>query len=525
MQVDKQFMENNQNKENTDAIKIFSAGQIKKLDLITIEEEPISSLDLMERAAGKFSNFVLPYTTKATEVVIFCGPGNNGGDGLVVARLLHLKKTKVTVYWCKISSKVSPEFEENYNRLLWLKSISIIPIEENGSFPEIEKDALIIDAILGSGLSRSVEGYWGKLIDFINGQGKWRFSIDIPSGMFPDEPTEGTSIHANYTYTFELPKLAFFFPENADRLGQWEVGKIGLLPSGIERLTTENYQLTALMVAKRIRKRGKFDHKGKWGHALLVAGSKGMMGAAVLAAKASLRSGPGLLSLYIPGCGYDIIQSAAPEALAISDPIPERITKLDSLSLEKYSAIGIGCGIGTANITAKTVATFLEKMSKPLVIDADALNIIAEKPSLLDHIPAGSILTPHPGEFDRLFEFKGNSFERLKKLRVKAVEHSLYIVLKGAYSCLATPDGNCYFNNTGNPGMATGGSGDVLTGIITGLLAQGYSSFDAAIIGVWIHGLAGDLAATEWGYESLTAGDIIKYIGNAFKNLHQIQQK
>ncbi len=498
-------------------MKIFSVEQIRQLDQYTIQNEPISSIDLMERAARAFSNwFVAKFPDRNKKICIFCGPGNNGGDGLAVARMLSHDFYEVHVYLLKIGNSQSPDFTANLERLKKDRSCQIIEIKENNELPVLPENATIIDAIFGSGLSRPVKGFWADFLTFLNQQNSIRFAIDMPSGMFADRPTEGIAFQADFTFSFEMPKLAFLFPENDHWVGKWSTGSIGLSKEFINREITYWNIVDPTMVKAIYRPRKKFAHKGTYGHALLIMGSYGKVGAALLSAKAALSSGVGLLSIHPPKCAYSILQTAVPEAMLSVDKHDALITEIGE-DLTQYKSIAIGCGIGTDEMTASALVHVLENANYPIVLDADALNIISKNKNLFQKIPQGSILTPHPKEFERLFGKTANSFEQHILLRNKAKELGIYIVLKGAYTAIACPDGTCYFNNTGNPGMATGGSGDVLTGILVGLLTQGYTPFETCILGVWLHGLAGDLAAKNLSQEAMIAGDIVAYLGDAFQ--------
>ncbi len=499
-------------------MKICSADQIREIDQYTIEQEPISSLRLMERAASAFTQWVVAaFPDNRLPVHIVCGIGNNGGDGLVAARLLHHAGYEVAVHICALSPKGSPDFEANRKRLPGHGAIEVQVLEEGAAWPAIPADALLIDALFGSGLNRPVEGYWAQLLDYLNSLQATRIAIDIPSGVFADSPTTTPSFQADYTFSFEVPKLAFVFPENAHRVGQWTVGSIGLHPEALARAEVQTYYLTAGLAAPCLRKRTKFSHKGTHGHALLVMGSYGKMGAALLAAKAALRSGAGLVSLHIPKTGYAIIQTALPEAMVSLDTHELQYSEVPDITA--YQAVGAGCGLGQGDLTADALFQLISQMEKPMVLDADALNLLARQPEQLRAVPQHSLLTPHPKEFERLFGASGNDFERHQLLLRKAAELQLIIVLKGAHTCIALPDGRSYFNSTGNPGMATGGSGDVLAGLLTGLLAQGYAPADAALLGVYLHGLAGDCALQAQSQNSLIASDLIAALGTAFKQL------
>jgi NAD(P)H-hydrate epimerase len=499
-------------------MKILTAKQTRALDAYTIEHEPISSIDLMERASSVFVNwFAEKYPRQQRSIHIICGMGNNGGDGLAIARLLHEKTYPVRVSICRFAEKGSDDFEANLARLQDIRSVAVTHIHPDQPLPKIDREEILIDAIFGSGLNRPVQGYWAKLLEHINAEASTIISIDIPSGLFADEATTGTTIQAERTLTFELPKLAFLFPENQDVVGDWEYRSIGLSPEFQEQVDSDFYFIDEGLARSFCRKRHKFDHKGTFGHALLVAGSYGKVGAAILSAKAALRSGLGLLTIHAPRCAYEILQISIPEAMVSIDRHRHFISEWPDL--EKYQSIGIGPGIDQRQTTVDAILGLIGAADLPLVIDADGLNILSKNSQHIGKLPANSILTPHPKEFERLFGKTANSFDRLNLQREQAQRHGIIIVLKGAHTCVALPNGQCYFNSTGNPGMATGGSGDVLTGIITGLLAQQYTPAQAAILGVYLHGLAGDLAAAELEHHSLVAGDLIRYLGKAFMHL------
>ena len=500
-------------------MKIFNVHQIRALDQYTIEQEPIASIDLMERASLTFVKwFTKQFPDRKRVVQVYCGPGNNGGDGLAIARLLSQDHYAVKAYTLGIGNSRSQDCQHNLDRLLKKRSCPVIRVEKGDNFYVIDAGTIVIDAIFGSGLSRPVEGFWADFIRHLNTQQATRVAVDIPSGMFADQPTAGRSIRADFSFSFEMPKLGFMFPENAERVGEWFSGSIGLHSGFIEKEKTSFHFTDRAAVKTLLKPRAKYSHKGTFGHAFLVAGSHGKVGAATLTARGILRSGAGLLTIHAPACAYSILQVSTPEAMVTVDEQNELISTISTGS-SRYSAIGIGPGIGTNKLTAKALGGFLGSYNQPLVLDADALNIIAANKSWLKKIPKRSVLTPHPKEFSRLFGPSANDFARNELQRKKAQSLGLYIILKGANTAIACPDGSCHFNSTGNPGMATGGSGDVLTGIITGLLAQNYSPFEAARIGVYLHGLAGDLAAEQYGYEAMLAGNIIDQIGNAYKRL------
>ncbi len=502
-------------------MKIFTVDQTRRLDQYTIDHEPVPSIELMERASRTFFHwFEKQFQDKHRKVFVFSGPGNNGGDGLAIARMLSRDYYEVKAYLLRIGDKLSEDCASNFKNLRKYRSCPFEEINKGDKMPSLPEGSIVIDAIFGSGLSRSVEGYWAKLIEHLNQQPVTRVSVDIPSGMFADKPTAGVSVLADFTFSFEMPKLGFFFPENLHRVGEWSFDTIGLHADFIKKEETPLHLVDLKMVKPIVRYRKKYDHKGVFGHTLLVAGSYGKIGAAILAARACLRSGAGLVTVHTPKCGYEILQIAIPEAMISVDQDQETVTKIYE-DLSKYKAVAIGCGLGTSEPTAGALADLLKSANQPVVLDADALNLLAGHPNFFKLIPKNSILTPHPKEFERLFGETANSFERNELQRLKARELGVYLILKGAHTAIACPEGQCYFNSTGNPGMATGGSGDVLTGVLAGLLSQGYSPFESCLLGVYLHGLAGDLAAHDLQQEALLASDITDHLGKAFISLKE----
>ena len=471
----------------------------------------------MERASRKFAERIISKFCTIERIAVFAGPGNNGGDALAISRLLISGHYVVDVFIPDFGKTPSECFTVNLNRLKEVTDDSRIKIIYFNLFPSISDYHLIIDGLYGSGLTRPLSGFAADLVRHLNQSGVPIVSIDTPSGLMGEDNTNNDMtaiIKASFTYSFQFPKLSFFFKENEEFTGIWEVLPIGLHPLGIqEKLTRWNY--TEVKTAAGILKvRGKFSHKGTYGHALLVAGSYGKMGAAVLAAKGCLHSGVGLLTVHLPQSGSQIMQTVVPEAMVSIDQSDLLISDI-ALNVP-YKAIGIGPGLGQAPGTVLALKKLLETYKAPIVIDADALNILSSNPELLGLIPENSILTPHPVEFDRLAGVAVSGFERLQNALKFAQNHHVVIVLKGAYTAIVSPDGNCWFNSTGNPGMATGGSGDVLTGILTGLLAQGYPPKETAILGVYLHGLSGDFALLDSSMESIIASDLTMNLGKAF---------
>jgi hydroxyethylthiazole kinase-like uncharacterized protein yjeF len=493
-------------------LKILSSGQIREWDAFTISNEPVASIDLMERACRAFVVWFAEHFNASRRVGVVCGTGNNGGDGLGIARMLREWGYSVQVWIVRGEGSGSADFNTNLERLP--QAISRSDVRQAGDPMVFDDCDIIIDGIFGSGLSRPAEGVFAYAIERINEADTTRIAIDIPSGLLVDGPSRGAIVQAHYTVTFQSPKLAFYLPSSYPFTGEWHVVDIGLLDSFLDSVSTTTYQVQRKDIRRIRKRRSKFGHKGDYGRAVIVAGGYGKMGAAVLCARAALRSGLGLLTLHIPACGYEIVQTAVPEAMARVDAGEHAITELPAIEAD---AVGIGPGIGTADATALAFRRFLEEHRQPMVIDADALNILSANAGMIELVPPKSILTPHPKEFERLAGQWPDDFARLSLVREFARRHNVIVVLKGAYSTIASPDGNVYFNPTGNPGMATGGSGDVLTGILTGILAQGYEPLEAAIMGVYLHGRAGDLAATDKGTEGLIASDLIEYLPQAFR--------
>lgn len=501
-------------------MKILPIEKVREADAYTIKHEPVDSIELMERAARECFKWIFKKLKRGQWVKIFCGPGNNGGDGLACGRLLARKNIPVEIYVVRFTGKESPDFKTNYDRLELVPDIRVFDIEEGEEFPVLEPDDLIVDAMFGSGLSRPVEGLAARVIQHINNSPGVVVAIDIPSGLFSDACTMQQSeniIRADYTLSFQFPKFAFLFSENEQFVGRWEVLPIGLHPDFINEVSVKNHYVENEDIKKAMKPRPRFSHKGTYGHALLLSGSYGKIGAAVMASKACLRAGAGLITAHIPSCGYNIIQTALPEAMVSVDDGDKHITSHPVL--ENYSAIGVGPGLGMEKETQNALKMLIQNSTIPMVIDADALNILGENKTWLSFLPPLSILTPHPKEFERIAGKSGNCFERIDLQREFAIKHNIYVVLKGAYTSTCCPNGSCYFNSTGNPGMATGGAGDVLTGIILGFLAQGYSPKESAIMGVYMHGLAGDYAASRLTEDAMIAGDITEFLTRAFREV------
>lgn len=503
-------------------MKVLTTEQIRELDAYTIENEPISSLDLMERVARTITRAITERWHGATPVKVFCGPGNNGGDGLAVSRLLGEQGYDVEVFLFNTNDHLSHDCATNAQRLKeGVSGVTFHEITQDFTPPILNRDTLVIDALFGTGLNKALTSGFASLVKYINASPAQIVSIDVPSGLMTEDNTYNIKEHiirANLTLTLQLPKLSFFFKETQDFLGKTEVLDIHLSAEGLEGIQERYSVLEEKVIKSWLLPRNRYAHKGLMGHGLLIAGSKGMAGASLLAARACLRSGIGKLTVHVPAVNNEILQLGIPEAVISEDANSNVFSQ--AVMPEEYNAVAIGPGLGQAPATEQA---FIEQISNsrslPLVLDADALNILAVKKSWLEQVPKNSILTPHPKELDRLLGRSENSYQRLNKARERAMHSQVYIIIKGYNTAIITPTGYVYFNPTGNPGMATAGSGDVLTGILLGLLARGYTPEHACCLGVYLHGLAGDIAAEELGEESLIAGDIINYLPKAFKRL------
>lgn len=502
-------------------MKIFTTAQIHELDKYTIEHEPIASLDLMERAARALTQVVVQEWTVATPIVIFAGPGNNGGDALAMARMLSEQNYQVSVYLFNISGHLSADCAANKQRLLDTKlAKNFVEVSTEFDPPVLDSNTLVIDGLFGSGLNKPLAGGFASLVKYINASPSKVVSIDVPSGLMTEDNAynvRANIIRANMTLTLQNPKLSFLFPENQQFVGQLRVLDIKLSKEGIEKIEASFTMIEESDVRERLLTRSPFAHKGQMGTALMIAGCYGMAGAAVLATKACLRAGVGKVVVNSPRRNIPILQTAIPEAVVRSGS--EETIFAETIDTDDYQAMGIGPGLGQSEQTAIALIAQLRRTQCPIVADADAINILANHRAWLQQLPKEIILTPHPKELDRLEGHSADTYERITKACNLAERLKGYVILKGHHTAICCPDGHVMFNTTGNAGMATAGSGDVLTGILTGLLARGYKPQDACIVGVYLHGLAGDLAAKEIGEESLIAGDIIQYIGKAFKRL------
>lgn len=503
-------------------MKIFTSAQIHELDRYTIEHEPIKSVDLMERAAKAITRAVAEEWTTHTPVVVFAGPGNNGGDALAVARLLTNEGYKVRTYLFNITNHLSDDCVTNRQRLLdGRHAKDFTEITAKFDPPELTADTLVIDGLFGSGLNKPLAGGFASLVKYINQSPAKVVSIDVPSGLMSEDNTynvRANIIHATLTLTLHEKKLAFLFGDAQQFIGRLKVLDIRLSQEYIQKTEAQYYVLEESDVRSRLLHRDDFAHKGNMGNALIVAGSYGMSGAAILATRACMRSGAGKITVHTPKKNYGVMQISVPEAVLHMDH--EETAFTEAVDTDGFDALGIGPGLGCQETTAIAMIAQIRRAQCPIVADADALNILASHRAWMQQLPKGIIMTPHPKELDRLTGSPANAdFERLHRTRELAQSLQAYIILKGHNSALCLPDGQVVFNPTGNSGMATAGSGDVLTGIITALLARGYHQQNACIVGMYLHGLAGDIAVKTLGKESLTASDIIDYLPQAFQHL------
>lgn len=504
-------------------MKIFTAAQIRELDNYTIEHEPIKSIDLMERAAKALTRAITQRWPVTVPVVTFAGPGNNGGDALAVSRLLTEQGYQVKTFLFNINGHISADCAENKRRLNDNKKAKGLFTEVTQEFdpPQLGKGILVIDGLFGSGLNKPLNGGFASLVKYINASHAEVVSIDIPSGLMTEDNTynvRANIIRANMTLTLGQKKLSMLFAENQPFIGKLQVLDIGLSSEGIEKMDAHYTMTEEKDVRQLMLPRSPFAHKGNMGNALIIAGSYGMAGAATMATEACLRSGAGKVTCHTPRKNVAIIQGTVPEAVLQIDH--EETIFSETVDTEDFQAVGIGPGLGTSEQTAVAVIAQIRRTQCPIVCDADAINILSSHRAWMQQLPKDIIMTPHPKEFDRLEGHSADSFERLSKARDMSQRLSAYIILKGHHSALCCPDGHIVFNTTGNAGMATAGSGDVLTGILTGLLARGYSRRDACIVGMYLHGLAGDIAARELGEESLIARDIIRCLPKAFLTMN-----
>lgn len=499
-------------------MKIFTAEQIQEGDRYTIEHEPVLSIQLMERAAESCVNWISENCKNHRNFAIFCGSGNNGGDGFAIARMLYQKGFDIDVF-TNSKAKFSADAQNNFRELKEISGISVREFREAQDY-RFDGRTVIIDALFGTGLSRPLEGEFRDLIELLNTTANIKISIDLPSGLFADSVSREDAVifKADYTLSFQFWKKTFLHPETGKYAGKIRILDIHISEDFIAETETENFVINDKAVKQIFRPRQEFSHKGTYGKAVIIGGSYGKMGAVVLSTKAALKTGAGLTFTLAPKCGYEILQTSNPEAMFIEGGT-EVISHIER---DEQAVYGVGPGLGTDEETVKAFLGFLKIHAKPLILDADALNIISQDPQNIKLIPEGSIITPHPKEFERLFGATGNSFARVELAKAKAKEHQLYIVLKDHRTQVITPEGRVFYNVTGNSGLAKGGSGDILTGIITSFSAQNYTHEEAAILGVWFHGRAAEFASEKYSKESMLPTDVIHEFGNVFTELNDL---
>lgn len=491
-------------------------------DAYTIEHEPISSLDLMERAATAVAQVIMSRWPTDKPVVAFVGPGNNGGDALVVARVLAANGYKVNTYLFNTGEHLSADCRKNKQRAADMPGVNLTEVTTRFDPPVLTDEHLVIDGLFGTGLSRPLTGGFAVLVNFINASPATVLSIDLPSGLYGEGcPSEnaGPIVRADITLTFQRPKLCCYLADSQLYLGKVEVLNIGLLPSGAEAVNTPYLLTEKADVRKLLRVRPPFAHKGTFGHALLIAGSFGMAGSALLAARSCLRGGVGKLTVHTPFQNVCPLQIGIPEAVLHLDDDDKIFTR--PVPTAQFSAVALGPGLGAENATMSAVVEQISHTPKPLVIDADGLNILASHSGWIERVPAGTILTPHPLELSRLCGCSMNSADLLDHAQKLAARQNVYVVLKGHNTAVCVPNGRVFINPTGNSGMATAGCGDVLTGLLLSLLGQGYEPQEACVLGVYLHGLAGDLALAAKSSEGLIASDLIDFLPQAFHVLRE----
>jgi NAD(P)H-hydrate epimerase len=495
-------------------MKLFTANQIRNIDKFTIENEPVASIDLMDRAANALFLKLLEIYHGPQKFFIVCGKGNNGGDGLAMGRIL-LKAGFETKVFTSEEEGLSPDCKTNFNRLIQNFPETVFPLSSLKKQLTEDPPTIIIDAIFGTGLSKAVEGIWGEVINLLNSYHCPVVSVDLPSGL-PSEPwtfdlenLKGNVIKATHTITIEQPKLSFLFPETGSFAGQVHMVEIGLHPKVKEQTETPYYYTTWDDTQKWLPKRDKFSFKNNFGHVLLIAGSTGKAGAAILSAKSAMKVGAGLVTSALPDSCISAMQTNFPEGMTLAGLGADFIERLPG-DLSRFSVLAAGPGLNINKQTADCLLPIIEKWNGPLVLDADALNMIADQEDF--NWPKNTVITPHPGEFDRLTKKHHSTVFRFQTLKNFAKEKMIIVVLKGAYTAIADPEGNVYFNSAGNQGMAKAGCGDVLTGIIGGLLAQGLNEVEACRLGVYIHGFTGDQVVKTKSPYSLMASDIIDQI-------------
>lgn len=500
-------------------MKIFSKEQIYEGDLLTAKKQNISSTELMERAGTQIFNWIHQRMQGAqVPIHVFCGIGNNGGDGLVLARQLVNYGYNVHTYVVNCSDKRTQDFLINYDRIKQTTKKWPIMLNCKADFPPIGSDDIIVDAVFGIGLNRPPNDWVKSLFQHFKESKAFTLAVDLPSGLYADKvpKDENGVVWADYTLSFQSPKLVFFLPDTSKYTRQWEVLDIGIDLEFLQQTETEVELIGKNEMLPIYKPREKFSHKGTYGHGLLIGGSYGKIGAMLLSGRGMLASGAGLVTVYVPKCGYMPMQTALPEAMVITD-IDDDILTAIKYDIEP-TAIGIGMGMGTNEKTHAAFQMFLKTNNLPLIIDADGINLLSKHEGDLGLIKPQTVFTPHPKELERLLGKWKDDFDKLKKAKAFSKKYKCILVIKGAHTITVFQD-KLYINSTGNPGLATGGTGDVLTGIITGLIGQGYEPLIASLFGVYLHGKSADIAVNDYSYQSLTASHIIDYLGQAYLDL------
>lgn len=503
-------------------MKIFSTRDIRGIDRYTIEHEGITSLELVERVAEAITIEITSRWRPTRHTIIFAGPGNNGADALTVARMLIEQGWRPRVILFNIGgNRLSKECAACRDMLLEsAPDADFTEVTARMDFPDIQRGHIVIDGIFGSGFHGEMSRAYQLLIDRINDAHATVVSIDVPTGLSGDWNPNSVNryiIHATLTLAVQFPRMAFFMADNAELVGEWKVLDIGLSAKAIAATPSQFFLVERRDVRMALRPRKAFSSKADYGTAALFAGSYGMMGAAVMSARACLRSGVGKVCVCAPKCGFNIIQTAVPEALYQYNKGEIVIT--DMTPAHEYDAIAVGPGIGTAAETLTALEDFIGRRTKPVILDADALNCIAMRPNMLNSLPVLSVLTPHAAEFDRLFGEHHSDEERLRTAIEKAETYKIFIILKGHHTAIVRPDGKIYFNSSGTAALATAGTGDVLTGMLASFMAQGYKPEIACILAVYLHGEAGRLARDEHGTYGVIASDVCDNIGRAIRQV------
>ena len=502
-------------------MKIFNNETIRAIDKATIENENVTALNLVERASEAIACEIISRWRPNKPISIFAGFGNNGADALAVARLLIEEGYKPEIYLFNIGGDMlSNECRICRDKLLEMGDVKLTEVVKNFTLPALSPNHVVIDGLFGSGLNKPIYGGFITIIQYINESGATIVSLDVPSGMLGDwnaNPINRNIIHADLTLAIQFPRLAFFLKDNSVFVGEWKVLDVGLSPTAIKNSASDFFLVEKSDIRCSIRNRNKFASKADCGSSLLIAGSYGMMGAAVLCANAAIRSGVGKITVHSPQCGYNIMQVSAPEAMFIADK--NEIITTEMIPQYHYDAIAVGPGIGTHEYTIQALEKFLKNIKQPVILDADALNCIALRPALLNYIPANSIITPHAGEFDRIFGEHKSDEARLRKALDRAKRYGIIIVLKGRHTAVVRHDGKIFFNSSGNASLATAGSGDVLTGLMAGFMAQGYAPEIASLIAIYVHGIAGEISSETHGILGVKAGDIADNVGKAIKQI------